>query len=158
MRCAVLAVRWRVFRAAPGECRQGESRGCPDARTLAACDDLLVKPTVLIVDDHSGFRSSARALLEAEGFDVVGEAEDGVSALVAIDRLHPRIVLLDVQLPDIDGFEVAERLARAGDPPAVVLVSTRGVSSYQRRLARSPVRGFISKGELSGNALSALVS
>ncbi len=126
--------------------------------TLAACDDLLVKPTVLIVDDHSGFRSSARALLEAEGFDVVGEAEDGVSALVAMDQLHPRIVLLDIQLPDIDGFEVAERLARAGDPPAVVLVSTRGVSSYRRRLARSPVRGFISKSELSGSALSELVS
>jgi len=113
---------------------------------------------VLIVDDHSGFRSLARALLEAEGFDVVGEAEDGVSALVAIDRLHPRVVLLDIQLPDIDGFEVAQRLARGGDPPAVVLVSTRGVSSYRRRLARSPVRGFISKSELSGNALSALVS
>jgi DNA-binding NarL/FixJ family response regulator len=159
MCCAVLAVRWRVFRAAPGECRQGESRGCPDARTLAACDDLLVKkPTVLIVDDHPGFRSSARALLEAEGFDVVGEADNGVSALAAIGRLHPGVVLLDIQLPDIDGFEVAERLARAGDPPAVVLISTRGVSSYRRRLARSPVRGFISKSELSGNALAAIVS
>jgi len=116
------------------------------------------KLTVLIVDDHPGFRSSARALLEAEGFDVVGEADNGVSALAAIGRLHPGVVLLDIQLPDIDGFEVAERLAHAGDPPAVVLVSTRGVSSYRRRLARSPVRGFISKSELSGNALSALVS
>jgi DNA-binding NarL/FixJ family response regulator len=112
----------------------------------------------MIVDDHAGFRSSARALLEAEGFDVVGEAGDGVSALAAVGRLHPHVVLLDIQLPDIDGFEVAERLARAGDPPAVVLVSARGVSSYRRRLARSPVRGFISKSELSGNALSALVS
>jgi DNA-binding NarL/FixJ family response regulator len=67
-------------------------------------------------------------------------------------------VLLDVQLPDIDGFEVAERLARAGDPPTVVLVSARGVSAYRRRLARSPARGFIAKSELSGNALSAFVS
>jgi DNA-binding NarL/FixJ family response regulator len=117
-----------------------------------------VNPTVVIVDDHAGFRSSAKALLEAAGFEVVGEAEDGVSALAAVDRLHPRIVLLDIQLPDIDGFAVAERLARAGDPPAVVLVSTRTISSYRRRLARSPVRGFISKSELSGNALSALVS
>ena len=117
-----------------------------------------VNPTVVIVDDHPGFRSSARALLEAAGFQVVGEAEDGLSALAAVDRLHPRIVLLDIQLPDIDGFAVAERLARAGDPPAVVLVSTRDVSSYRRRLARSPVAGFLSKSELSGNALSALVS
>lgn len=115
-------------------------------------------PTVVIVDDHAGFRSSARALLEAEGFDVVGEAGDGVSALAAVGRLHPHVVLLDIQLPGIDGFEVAERLARAGDSPAVVLVSVRGVSSYRRRLARSPVRGFISKSELSGNALAALVS
>ena len=116
-----------------------------------------MNPTVVIVDDHPGFRSSARALLEAAGFEVVGEAEDGESALAVVDRLHPRIVLLDVQLPDIDGFAVAERLARAGDPPAVVLVSTRDVSSYRRRLARSPVRGFISKSDLSGHALSALV-
>ena len=112
---------------------------------------------MVIVDDHAGFRSSAKALLEAAGFEVVGEAEDGVSALAAVDRLHPRVVLLDIQLPDIDGFAVAERLARAGDPPAVVLVSTRTISSYRRRLARSPVRGFISKSELSGHALSALV-
>lgn len=113
---------------------------------------------MVIVDDHSGFRSWARVLLEAEGFDVVGEAEDGMSALGSVDQLHPRIVLLDVQLPDIDGFEVAERLARASDPPAVVLISTRDVSSYRRRLAQSPVCGFVSKSELSGNAIAALVS
>ncbi len=146
------------MRTVTGRLCQGESGGSPDATRPAACDDRLVRPTVVIVDDHPGFRSSARALLEAEGFDVVGEADDGASALVAAVLLHPRIVLLDVQLPDIDGFEVAERLARAGDPPAVVLVSTRDASSYRRRLARSPVRGFISKSELSGYALSALVS
>jgi DNA-binding NarL/FixJ family response regulator len=116
-----------------------------------------VRPTVVIVDDHPGFRSAARALLEAEGFDVVGEADDGQSALAAIGQLRPRVVLLDVQLPDIDGFKVAERLAREADPPAVVLISTRGVSSYRRRLGRSPARGFIAKSELSGNALSALL-
>jgi DNA-binding NarL/FixJ family response regulator len=113
---------------------------------------------VVIVDDDAGFRSLARALLEAEGFDVVGEAEDGASALAAVGLLHPRVVLVDIQLPGIDGFEVAERLAEAGDPPMVVLVSARGVSSYRRRLARSPARGFIAKSELSGNALAALVS
>ena len=113
---------------------------------------------MVIVDDHDGFRSSARALLEAEGFDVVGEAGDGASALTVIDLLRPHIVLLDIQLPDIDGFEIAERLAGVGDPPAVVLVSTREASAYRRRLARSPARGFIAKSELSGNALSALVS
>ena len=69
---------------------------------------------MVIVDDHPGFRSSARALLEAAGFEVVGEAGDGASGLATVDRLRPRIVLLDIQLPDIDGFAVAERLARAG--------------------------------------------
>jgi len=112
----------------------------------------------VIVDDHSGFRSQARALLEAEGFEVVAEAEDGMSALAVVAQLHPRIVLLDIQLPDIDGFEVAERLAQAGDSPAVVLISTRDITSYRRRLARSSVRGFVSKSELSGNAICALVS
>ena len=139
----------------PGGCDRGVAL-MPNGP--GACDDRLVRPTVVIVDDHPGFRSSARALLEAEGFAVVGEADDGQSALAAIGQLRPRVVLLDVQLPDIDGFEVAERLARGADPPAVVLVSTRGVSSYRRRLARSPARGFIAKSELSGNALSALLS
>jgi DNA-binding NarL/FixJ family response regulator len=123
-----------------------------------ACDDLLVRPTVVIVDDHPGFRSAAKVLLEAEGFDVIGEAADGMSALTVIDVLHPRVVLLDIQLPDTDGFEIAERLAGAVDPPAVVLVSTRSASAYRRRLASSPVRGFIAKSDLSGKALAALVA
>ena len=114
--------------------------------------------TVLIVDDHDGFRSLAKALLEAEGFEVVGEAGDGVGAMAAAERLRPGVVLLDIQLPGIDGFEVAARLATTACPPQVVLVSTRDISSYRRRLATSPARGFISKSELSGSALSALVS
>ena len=112
---------------------------------------------MLIVDDHDGFRAFARALLQSEGFDVVGEAPDGASALDAVARLDPDLVLLDVQLPDIDGFEVAERLARAADPPAVILVSTRHASSYRRRLAETRARGFISKGDLSGPAVAAVV-
>lgn len=114
--------------------------------------------TVLIVDDHAAFRLFARALLQAEGFEVVGEAADGASALEAAARLQPAIVLLDVQLPDLDGFGVAERLAAEVDPPAVILVSTREASAYRRRLAEAPVRGFIQKDELSAAALSALVA
>ena len=112
---------------------------------------------MLIVDDHSGFRSFARAVLEAEGFDVVGEAEDAESALAAVGRLHPQVVLLDIQLPDIDGFEVAERLSGKPHSPAVVLVSTRDISSYRRRLVGSSALGFIPKDELSGSALLELV-
>jgi DNA-binding NarL/FixJ family response regulator len=125
---------------------------------LATCDDREMRLTVLIVDDHPGFRAFARALLEAEGLDVVGEAEDAASALAAASQLRPQVVVLDIQLPGLDGFEVAERLAQMADPPAVVLVSTRDPSTYRRRLAASPVRGFIPKNELSGHALLALLS
>jgi DNA-binding NarL/FixJ family response regulator len=113
--------------------------------------------TVLIVDDHDGFRAGARALLEADGFEVVGEAADGSAALEAVRRLRPEVVLLDVQLPGIDGFEFADRLAKESDPPAVVLISSRERDSYRRQLATSPVRGFITKGELSGECLAGLV-
>jgi DNA-binding NarL/FixJ family response regulator len=113
--------------------------------------------TVLIVDDHAPFRALARALLQLEGFEVVGEAADALSALTAVARLRPSVVVLDVQLPDLDGFEAARRLATAADPPAVVLVSSRDSSSYRRRLADSPARGFIPKSDLSGAAVAALV-
>ena len=113
--------------------------------------------TVLIVDDHEGFRRAARTLLEAAGIRVVGEAADGESAITEAERLRPQLVLLDVQLPGIDGFEVAARLGKASDPPAVVLTSNHAASSYRRRLARSPARAFIPKDELSGEALSALM-
>ena len=88
--------------------------------------------TVLIVDDHAGFRASARALLEADGFEVLGEAADGESALEQARRLRPQVVLLDVQLPGMDGFAVAERLAAEPAAPAVVLISSRG----RRRVPR----------------------
>lgn len=113
--------------------------------------------TVLVVDDHASFRSLARRLLAAEGFDVVGEAEDGVSAVDAALELQPAVLLLDVQLPDIDGFEVARRVADAGVGTAIVLVSTRESALYRRRLAESPARGFIPKAELSGKALAELI-
>lgn len=113
--------------------------------------------TVLIVDDHPGFRASARMLLEAEGFDVVGEAGDGRSGLDAAFELRPEVVLLDIQLPDMDGFDVAAGLNTNGSGPAVVLVSSRAREDLQDRVDASPVRGFIPKSELSGAALEALI-
>jgi DNA-binding NarL/FixJ family response regulator len=114
--------------------------------------------TLLIVDDHSEFRSFARQLLDADGFDVTGEAEDGETALEAVERLHPDVVLLDVQLPGIDGFEVARRLAEAnGEALSVVLTSSRDASDYGTRVSSAPVRGFLPKHELSSDALAALV-
>jgi DNA-binding NarL/FixJ family response regulator len=99
----------------------------------------------------------ARALLPLEGFAVVGEAADALSALDAVGRLRPDVVMLDIQPSDLDGFEVARRLAQAGDPPVIVLVSSRDRSAYRRRLADSPARGFIPKSDLSGAVVAALV-
>lgn len=114
--------------------------------------------TVLIVDDHDGFRITARALLEAEGFDVVGEAATGVAGLRAAAELRPDVVLLDVQLPDFDGFEVAARLrVRNGEDPDVVLTSSRDASEYGALVEQSGVTGFLPKSELSGAALTALI-
>ena len=121
------------------------------------CDDSAVRPTVLIVDDHADFRASARALLELQGFEVVGDVEDGDAALAATERLRPDVVLLDVQLPGIDGFEVADRLAAVEPRPRVVLISSRRRSAYEVRLPTAPVAGFLGKHELSGPALAALM-
>jgi DNA-binding NarL/FixJ family response regulator len=112
---------------------------------------------VLIVDDHPSFRASARMLLEDEGWEVVGEADDGAGALAAVERLRPDVVLLDVHLPDIDGFEVAARLAANGSSPAVVLVSSRGIDEMEPVAREGCVRGFIPKAELSVDALEALL-
>jgi DNA-binding NarL/FixJ family response regulator len=112
----------------------------------------------LIVDDSAGFRTSAAELLEAEGFDVVGAAEDADEAVELTLRMRPEIVLLDVQLPDRDGFAVATRLAQEVEPPQVVLISSRDAIAYGRRLADAPVRGFIAKRDLTGAALAALVT
>jgi CheY-like chemotaxis protein len=127
-------------------------------RTPDRADDGRVRRTVLIVDDHRDFRSSARLMLESEGFTVVGEAADGEEAVARSGRLRPAIVLLDIQLPDIDGFAVAEQLATGGEPPVVVLISSRDERSFGPRIAGSPARGFIAKADLTGASLTAMLA
>jgi DNA-binding NarL/FixJ family response regulator len=112
---------------------------------------------VLIVDDHPSFRAAARAMLEADGFEVVGEEADGAGALAACARLGPAIVLLDIQLPDLDGFAVARRLSQQQPSPRVVLVSSRSAAGYRRRLATALVEGFLTKSELSSESLATML-
>jgi DNA-binding NarL/FixJ family response regulator len=118
--------------------------------------DETVAVTVLIVDDHPSFRASAKTLLEAEGYDVVGEAENGETAVEAARELHPDLVLLDVQLPGIDGFAVADQLRKLEDPPVVILTSSRDGADYGRCIGECGARGFVPKADLSGAAIAAL--
>jgi DNA-binding NarL/FixJ family response regulator len=115
------------------------------------CHHRLVAPTAVIVDDHADFRAQAGELLRAAGYEVVGSCPDGRSALDTIAALRPDMVLLDIQLPDIDGFQV---LAELSGRPTVVLISTREAADYGGRVARSGAAGFITKAELSVDALA----
>jgi DNA-binding NarL/FixJ family response regulator len=114
--------------------------------------------TVLIVDDHPSFRASARRMLEADGYEVVGEAENGGAALAAAAQLCPEIVLLDVRLPDVDGFEVARRLVSASGPtPQVLLVSSHDSTDLGEAIDASGAHGFVPKSELSAEAIALLI-
>src|SRR5262249_1255054 len=129
-------------------------RAGPHAQEPCGSHSAVVARTVLIVDDHADFRLLARELLTRAGYLVVGEAADGMAAVSAPESLRPGVVLLDVQLPDADGFAVAERLAQLGNPPVVLLTSSRDATSYRQRMAASSARGFIPKVELSAASLA----
>jgi DNA-binding NarL/FixJ family response regulator len=112
---------------------------------------------VLIVDDHPSFRESARLLLSAEGYEVVSAVGDGAAAIAAVHALKPDVVLLDIRLPDTDGFVVAAELTAGPLGPMVVLTSSRDDAGLPRLVRESGARGFIPKAELSGAALDALL-
>jgi DNA-binding NarL/FixJ family response regulator len=126
--------------------------------TISSMQLLEAKLSVLIVDDHPSFRAVAQMVLETDGFSVVGTASDGESGVAAALRLAPDVVLLDVELPDINGFEVAARLRRAGSDAAIVLASSRDGADFGTLVAESGARGFVSKAELTGDAIRALVA
>jgi DNA-binding NarL/FixJ family response regulator len=130
-------------------------RGRPVVTRRWRCNDLHMTASVLIVDDHESFRRSARMLLELEGFEVVGEAEDGASALELARLLQPELVLLDIALPDTNGYDVAQQLA--GGPSKVILTSSREQRDLGRRVRTSGALGFVAKDRLSGQALTDLL-
>jgi DNA-binding NarL/FixJ family response regulator len=112
---------------------------------------------VLIIDDNPDFRTAARQLLERHGFVVVAEAETGIGGIAKAKEHHPDLVLLDVQLPDVDGFEVAERLSQLDAPVDVILTSSLDGTDFGTLVMRSSALGFVPKAELSGSAIEALL-
>jgi len=114
--------------------------------------------TVLIVDDNRGFRAWARVLLERAGYKVAAEAADGASAIAAALESTPEVVLLDVQLPDTDGFEVTRRLRAERSDVTVVLTSTREALDYGAKLGSSGAVGFLSKDELSAESFAEVLA
>jgi CheY-like chemotaxis protein len=113
-----------------------------------------MRPRIVIVDDDPSFLATVRVLLEAEGFAVVGEALTGLDGVAVATRLDPDIVLVDVNLPDIDGFEVVERLAARDGAPPVVLTSSRSATDFGNLIDASPARAYITKADISGKALA----
>lgn len=127
------------------------------AAVAAGWDDRDVVQTLVIVDDSLEFLASAQTMLNEEGFDVLGCVSDPLQAVDEVRRLRPAVVLVDIQLPSLDGFALAGRLAALEPRPTVILISSREAETYGAQLADAPVRGFISKWELSGDALAAMV-
>jgi len=120
-----------------------------------------VRPRVVVIDDHAGFRATARRLLEADGFEVVGEAGDAPDGVAVARDLRPDLLLVDIGLPTADGFAVATDLAAgpAGSRrPHIVLITSRDPGAYEERVRTSPALGLIAKDELGGPRLRSLLA
>jgi DNA-binding NarL/FixJ family response regulator len=135
-----------------------EGTACRIEVSARCVENHSVSRRILIVDDHTTFRAIVRAVLEADGYEVVGEASDGRAGLSAALALRPDVVLLDVRLPDMDGFAVALSLAENGAGPAVVVTSSSDDPLYPARAARSGARGFVAKHDVCGATLDRILA
>jgi DNA-binding NarL/FixJ family response regulator len=124
----------------------------------AGWHDQAMNRRVLIVDDNRAFRAAARQLLERAGFAVVAEAESGARGVEEARAHGPDVAIVDVQLPDFDGFEVAERLAKLDLPPRVILISSLDGADFGALVAASSALGFLPKAELSASLIDGLLA
>jgi DNA-binding NarL/FixJ family response regulator len=111
----------------------------------------------LIVDDNRRFLDAARGLLERQGLLVVGVALNGDDAVQLVHELRPDVTLLDIDLSDESGFEVARQLQRHDPPCPIILISTHAEQDYRELVAASPALGFLPKADLSATGVLALL-
>ncbi|MEA2001336.1 MAG: response regulator transcription factor [Actinomycetota bacterium] len=123
-------------------------------------DDARVEPVtttsvrVLIVDDQLPFREASRMVVEmTDGFEVAGEAENGEQGLAMISELHPDLVLVDVQMPGIDGIETTRRISVLPDAPVVVVMSTHESGDYRGAAVAAGAVDFIPKSQFGMDTL-----
>ena len=112
----------------------------------------------LIVDDSRRFLDAARRLLERQGLEVAGVASSSSEAVAMIEQLRPDVALLDIDLGSESGFEVARLLQRQPTSCQVILISTHAEQDYRDLIAQSPALGFISKTNLSADAVRHLMA
>lgn len=109
----------------------------------------------LIVDDQPNFRSAARMVVEAtDGFEVAGEAETGESAVELAEQLGPDLILMDINLPGINGLEATRRILDRSHSVVVLLVSTYDEADFGQQIAQSRAAGFIPKASLEPERLA----
>src|SRR3954466_4026274 len=109
----------------------------------------MVPVTVLVVDDDLGFRRMAAELLAGLGYDVVAQAGDGAEALAECARTRPDAALVDVNLPDTDGFALAKALTQRSSPLCVLLTSTDNDPATPQAVAEAGAAGFVPKTDLA---------
>ena len=127
-------------------------------QTIPALTAPTTATTVMLVDDHASFRASARWLLETEGYAVVAEAASGEAALETVSGVNPDLVLLDIGLPGIDGFEAALAIRSRCPNARVVLLSSRDLCDLgPERVLACGALGFVHKADLSRAAIAAVV-
>jgi DNA-binding NarL/FixJ family response regulator len=112
----------------------------------------------LLVDDSEAFLASASRLLAAQGLQIVGNASSGKEALALAQQLQPDVALVDVQLGDEDGLELACRLVATARAPRVILISSHAQDDLTELIADSPAAGFLPKSALNAGAISRLAN
>ncbi len=114
---------------------------------------------VVIVDDQAAFRSAARLVVDmSDGFEVAGEAETGEDAVEAVTELDPDLVLMDVNLPGIDGLEATRRILASGSRARILVLSTYSAGDYEAAALRAGAIGFVAKDHFGPDSLEAAVT